>query len=64
MRRVINSEPECEAMNAFIERHRLRPVVDAAYPLDRLQDAMRHMDASKHFGKVAVLMPAARSAKM
>lgn len=32
----------------------MRPVIDATYPLERLADALRHMDSGSHFGKIAI----------
>lgn len=43
-----------EAMIAFITQHRIRPVVDVVYDLQRLPDAMRHLVSGAFFGKVAV----------
>ncbi len=43
-----------EAMARFIVEHRIRPVVDAVYDLDRLQDAYRALEGNAFFGKVGV----------
>lgn len=43
-----------EAMLAFAARHAIRPVVDVVYDLDRLADAMRHLESQRFFGKVGV----------
>lgn len=43
-----------EAMTRFIVEHRIRPVVDAVYDLDRLQDAYRALEGNAFFGKVGV----------
>ncbi|MDB5726415.1 MAG: alcohol dehydrogenase, partial [Novosphingobium sp.] len=34
--------------------HRIRPVVDAVYDLDRLQDAYRALETGSFFGKVGI----------
>ena len=43
-----------EAMLAFAAKHAVRPVVDVVYDLDRLTDAMRHLESGRFFGKVGV----------
>jgi NADPH:quinone reductase-like Zn-dependent oxidoreductase len=43
-----------EAMLAFAALHGIRPVVDVAYDLDRLPDAMRHLESGNFFGKIAI----------
>jgi NADPH:quinone reductase-like Zn-dependent oxidoreductase len=43
-----------EAMLAFAMRHGIRPVVDAVYDLDRLSDALRHLESRNFFGKIGI----------
>jgi NADPH:quinone reductase-like Zn-dependent oxidoreductase len=43
-----------EAMLRFIVQHRIRPVVDVVFDLDRLADAYRCMESHQFFGKVGV----------
>jgi NADPH:quinone reductase-like Zn-dependent oxidoreductase len=43
-----------EAMLAFAAAHSIRPVVDIVYDLDRIQDALRHLESGAFFGKVGV----------
>jgi NADPH:quinone reductase-like Zn-dependent oxidoreductase len=43
-----------EAMLRFIVQHKIKPVVDVVYDLDRLQDAYRCMESHQFFGKVGV----------
>ena len=43
-----------EAMLRFIVQHRIKPVVDVVYDLDRIQDAYRCMEAGRFFSKVGV----------
>lgn len=43
-----------EAMCRAIALHKLTPVVDSTWPLEKLPDALRHMEAGKHFGKVCI----------
>ena len=43
-----------EAMTDFIVEHRVRPVIDVVYDLDRIQDAYRCMESHAFFGKVGI----------
>ena len=43
-----------EAMTAFAAEHQIRPVVDVVYDLDRVGDALRHMQSGDFFGKIGV----------
>ena len=51
---TVGNRTEHEAMLAFCERHAIRPVVDAVYDLTRLQDALRHLESGRFFGKIGV----------
>lgn len=51
---AVGSRNQHDAMTAFIVAHRIKPVVDVVYDLDRLQDAYRHLESGKFFGKVGV----------
>lgn len=52
----VGNRDQHEAMTAFIVRHRIRPVVDVVYDLDRIVDAFRHLESGRFFGKVAINM--------
>ena len=43
-----------EAMNRAITLHRLRPVVDRVFPIEEAAEALRHLEAGAHFGKVVI----------
>jgi NADPH:quinone reductase-like Zn-dependent oxidoreductase len=51
---VVGNREGHEAMLAFSARHGIRPVVDAVYDLERLRDALRHLESGSAFGKVAI----------
>jgi len=51
---AVGSADDHAEMLAFAARHRLRPVVDVVYDLDRLQDALRNLESGAFFGKVGV----------
>ena len=50
----VGNRQQHEAMTRFIVEHRIRPVVDVVYDLDRLQDAYNHLESGRFFGKVGV----------
>lgn len=51
---AVGSRARFEAMNRAIATHRLKPVVDSEFALEKSADAFRHMAQGKHFGKVVV----------
>jgi NADPH:quinone reductase-like Zn-dependent oxidoreductase len=50
----VGSRANFEAMNAFIERHRIRPVIDRVYELDAAAAAYERIAAGRHLGKVVI----------
>lgn len=51
---AVGNREQHQAMAAFAARHAIRPVVDVVYDLDRLADALRHLESGQFFGKVGV----------
>lgn len=51
---AVGSRVRFEAMNRAIALHKLKPVVDSVFPLEKAADAFRHMEQGKHFGKIVV----------
>lgn len=51
---AVGSPDQHDAMLAFAAKHRIRPVVDVVYDLDRIQDALRRLESGAFFGKVGV----------
>lgn len=43
-----------EAMNRAIGLHRLRPVIDSVFPIERAAEAYRHLESGAHFGKIVI----------
>jgi NADPH:quinone reductase-like Zn-dependent oxidoreductase len=39
---------------AILAQHKLKPVVDSTFPLEKAAEAFRHMEQGKHFGKIVV----------
>ncbi len=50
----VGNRDQHEAMTAFMVQHRIRPVVDVVYDLDRIQQAYRCMESHAFFGKVGI----------
>lgn len=50
----VGNREQHEAMTRFIVAHRIRPVVDVVYDIERLADAYRHLESGAFFGKVGV----------
>ncbi len=51
---AVGSRADYQAFALFLERHRIRPVVDRVFPLSQLDAAREYMDAGRLFGKVVV----------
>lgn len=51
---AIGSRTQLEAMTAFIERHRLHPVIDRVFTLEQAPQAFAHYLAGANFGKVVI----------
>jgi NADPH:quinone reductase-like Zn-dependent oxidoreductase len=49
----LGSRSDMEELLAFVENHRLSPIIDASYSFDALPDALDHLDRGP-FGKVVV----------
>jgi D-arabinose 1-dehydrogenase-like Zn-dependent alcohol dehydrogenase len=47
------SRDDMEEMLAFVENHRISPIIDARYSFNALPDAVDHLDRGP-FGKVVV----------
>jgi NADPH:quinone reductase-like Zn-dependent oxidoreductase len=50
----VGSREQFEAMVAAIEAHKLKPVIDRRYPVDRVGDALHLMKSGDHFGKICL----------
>ncbi len=51
---LVGSRAHFEALNRAVALHRLRPVVDRAFPLEEARAAFEHMAAASHFGKICI----------
>lgn len=51
---AVGSRARFEAMNRAIGQHKLKPVVDSTFSLEKAAEAFRHMEQGKHFGKIVI----------
>ncbi|QSQ18927.1 NAD(P)-dependent alcohol dehydrogenase [Pyxidicoccus parkwayensis] len=50
----VGSRAMFEDMNRVITQHRLKPVIDRVFPFEEAREALRHMEAGAHFGKIVI----------
>jgi NADPH:quinone reductase-like Zn-dependent oxidoreductase len=51
---AVGSRARFEAMNRAISQHKLRPVIDSTFPLERATEAFKRMERGDHFGKIVI----------
>ncbi len=51
---LVDSRASFEKLVAFIEEHDIEPVIDRRFAFEELREAMEHMKAGMHFGKIVV----------
>lgn len=54
---TMGSSNDFRAMLEFVNKNRLKPVIDSVYPLEEIQSAIRKMEETRQFGKI-VIQPA------
>jgi NADPH:quinone reductase-like Zn-dependent oxidoreductase len=52
----VGSRAVFEDMNRAIALNRLRPVIDRVFPFEEAREALHHLHAAKHVGKVVILV--------
>lgn len=50
----VGSRADFEAMNAFIAKHQIKPVVDKVFPFEQAPVAFEYLESGSHFGKVVI----------
>lgn len=50
----VGSRADFEAMSVFIERHRVRPVIDRVFDLENAGAAYQRLESGRHFGKLVI----------
>lgn len=51
---LMGTRDEFLSMLDFIEKRKIKPVVDQTYPLSEINDAMKHMESARQFGKILI----------
>jgi zinc-binding alcohol dehydrogenase/oxidoreductase len=51
---LMGSRDEFLSMLDFIEKKKLKPIIDSTYPLSRIEDAMKQMESGTQFGKIVL----------
>jgi len=50
----VGSRENFEDMNAFIDRHRIKPIIDRTFDFKDAEAAFAWMDTGSHFGKIVI----------
>lgn len=50
----VGSRKMFEDMNAFIEQHQIKPVIDRVFDFSEVKEALRYLESGAHFGKIVV----------
>jgi NADPH:quinone reductase-like Zn-dependent oxidoreductase len=50
----VGSRADFEAMNAFIERYKIKPVIDRVFEFDAAAAAFDYLKSGSHFGKIVI----------
>jgi NADPH:quinone reductase-like Zn-dependent oxidoreductase len=50
----VGSREDFEAMNAFISKHQIRPLIDRVFEFDHAQDAFDYMQSGSFMGKIVI----------
>ncbi|MDN5200302.1 zinc-binding dehydrogenase [Fulvivirgaceae bacterium BMA10] len=49
---TMGADPEFMAMLDFVNKYRIRPIIDFVFPMAGVQSAFDRMEENKHFGKI------------
>lgn len=52
----VGSRADFEAMNAFLEEHEMRPLIDRVFDFEEAQAAFQFMEENRHFGKIVIAL--------
>lgn len=53
------SQEMYEEMARFVDDHNVTPVVDSIFSISQIQQALRHLERGKHFGKIIIAVTSA-----
>ncbi len=52
----VGSRDDFEAMNEFLTKHQLRPVIDRVFAFEEAPDAYEYMESGAHMGKIVITL--------
>ncbi len=52
----VGSRADYQRMSAFIDQHRVRPVIDKVFPFDQFDAALAHLRDSNSIGRVILTL--------
>jgi NADPH:quinone reductase-like Zn-dependent oxidoreductase len=52
----VGSREMFEAMNQAMTTHKIRPVIDRAFPFAETREALKYMESAAHFGKIVITL--------
>jgi NADPH:quinone reductase-like Zn-dependent oxidoreductase len=52
----VGSRADFEAMNGFIEKHRIKPVIDRVFKFEEAAAAYEFLASGSHFGKIVITL--------
>jgi NADPH:quinone reductase-like Zn-dependent oxidoreductase len=50
----VGSRKMVEDMNAFIEQHQIKPVIDRVFEFSDVKESLRYLESGARFGKIVV----------
>lgn len=50
----VGSRADFEALNAFLTKHQIHPIIDRIFPFQEAREAFAHMRSAAHFGKIVI----------
>lgn len=51
---TVGSKAAFERMNAFITKHKIKPIIDQVFGFEDVKKAFKYLESGQHFGKVCV----------
>ena len=51
---AVGSKAMQNDMVEFIDEHQIKPIIDSSFAFDEIEDAFRHQESGKHFGKIVL----------
>jgi D-arabinose 1-dehydrogenase-like Zn-dependent alcohol dehydrogenase len=51
---MVGSRHMFEEMLAAMTLHKIKPVIDGTFAFDQVKEALKHMEAGAHFGKIVI----------